>query len=227
MKVIAVNGSFRKNWNTHKMLTSALEGAASRGAETELVNLFDVDFKGCIGCLGCKRKGGVIGRCALKDGLTPILDSIHKCDALIIGSPIYLGEVTGVMRSFIERLLFQYISYDKDRTPLFGRKLPSACIYTMNAPGHVLDDIGYTAKFKAYEETFERILGGPCQTILATETWQTEDYDKFHMTMMDVPARVKRHEEVFPEDCRNAYNVGAKLGTRKTTKPGASFGGLL
>ena len=47
-KVIAINGSPRKNWNTAIMLQSALEGAKANGAETELINLYDYEFKGCV-----------------------------------------------------------------------------------------------------------------------------------------------------------------------------------
>ena len=50
MKVIAVNGSPRKTWNTAQMLESALRGAESVGAETKLYHLADMDFKGCISC---------------------------------------------------------------------------------------------------------------------------------------------------------------------------------
>ncbi len=50
MKVIAINGSPRKRWNTATLLEKALEGAASQGAETELIHLYDIDFKGCTSC---------------------------------------------------------------------------------------------------------------------------------------------------------------------------------
>ena len=58
MKVIAVNGSPRKKWNTATLLERALEGAASKGAETELVHLYDLDFKGCVSCFACKMIDG-------------------------------------------------------------------------------------------------------------------------------------------------------------------------
>ena len=58
MKVIAINGSPRKKWNTAILLEKALEGAASQGADTELVHLYDLDFKGCSSCFSCKLKGG-------------------------------------------------------------------------------------------------------------------------------------------------------------------------
>ena len=48
MKALFVNGSPRKNWNTHKMLESAMEGAGEAGAKTELAHLYDTAFKGCV-----------------------------------------------------------------------------------------------------------------------------------------------------------------------------------
>jgi len=50
VKVLAINGSPRKKWNTATLLEKALEGAASLGAETELVHLYDLDYKGCTSC---------------------------------------------------------------------------------------------------------------------------------------------------------------------------------
>ena len=107
MTVIAINGSPRKKWNTATLLEHALEGAASQGTETELVHLYDLDYKGCTSCFACKLKNGKsYGRCAMHDGLSSLLDRIASADALILGSPIYFGNVTGEMRSFMERLFF-------------------------------------------------------------------------------------------------------------------------
>ena len=207
MKVIAVNGSARKGWNTHMLLEKALEGAASKGAQTEIVNLYDINFKGCIGCLGCKRKGGEVGRCAIKDDLRPILDNIHGCDALILGSPIYIGEVTGELRSFLERLLFQYLSYDEMHSNVFDRKIKTSFIFTTNCPEKAYDAVGYTKLFSDYAEFLGRIFG-ECRTLAVSETWQIDDYDKYHMAMFDVPDRRRRREEIFPEDLKKAYEIG-------------------
>ncbi|MCO5381118.1 MAG: flavodoxin family protein [Methanosarcina barkeri] len=57
MKVIAINGSPRKKWNTATLLEKALEGAVSEGAETEIIHLYDLNFKGCTSCFACKLKG--------------------------------------------------------------------------------------------------------------------------------------------------------------------------
>jgi multimeric flavodoxin WrbA len=112
MKVIAINGSPRKKWNTSTLLEKALEGAASQGAETELIHLYDLDYKGCTSCFACKLKDGKsYGKCAMHDGLTKVLEMFVDVKAFILGSPIYFGTVTGEMRSFMERLLFPYLVY--------------------------------------------------------------------------------------------------------------------
>jgi len=133
MNILAVNGSPRKKWNTATLLEHALEGARSHGADCELVHLYDLKFKGCISCFSCKEIGGKsYGRCAVKDGLTPLLTQAAQADALILGSPIYFGAESGEMRSFIERLLFPYVTYTPSYAAIFGRKIPTAFIYTMN-----------------------------------------------------------------------------------------------
>ncbi|MDR0690036.1 MAG: flavodoxin family protein [Spirochaetaceae bacterium] len=218
MNVIGINGSPRKGWNTHILIGEALKGAASRGAETELINLYDLNFKGCISCFECKRKGGPsLGRCVVKDELRPVLDKIDACDAFFLGSPIYIGELSASMRALIERLTFQYISYEKDRKPHFTRRVPVGLIYTMNIPEAGLDQAGYTAKFQAYEGLFSHIFG-LSKTLRSTETWQTEDYGKYGITMVSEADRKKRRKEVFPQDCGKAFELGAEL------TPGAEKG---
>ncbi len=144
MQVIGINGSPRKQWNTATLVAKALEGAAAQGAQTELVHLYDLDFKGCTSCFACKTRGGKsYGRCAMKDGLTPVLAKIATADALVIGSPVYFGSVTGETRSFIERLLFPYLTYTVPYGTLFPKKLATAFIYTMNVTEERSREFGY------------------------------------------------------------------------------------
>jgi multimeric flavodoxin WrbA len=212
MKTIGINGSPRKGWNTSILVEEALRGAASAGSETELINLYDLNFRGCISCFSCKLKGGKsLGRCAAGDDLKPVLDRVHECDALIVGSPIYLSEVTAGVRAFFERLLFQYLSYgNKERPIFFDRRVPTALIYTMNIGDSMLDGSGYTAKFKFYEDSYNRFFG-PATTLVSTETWQTTDYGKYEMSMFNGDERKKRRDEVFPRDKQKAFDLGAGL----------------
>ena len=85
MKVLAINGSARKQWNTATLLNKALEGAASKGAQTELSHLYDLNFKGCTSCYECKLKNGPSFGRALKDELSVVLGKIEAADALILG----------------------------------------------------------------------------------------------------------------------------------------------
>lgn len=131
--IIAFNGSPRKKWNTATLLDHALQGAAEAGAETEMVHLYDHNFKGCTSCFACKRKdGGNRGVCVLRDDLSPLLERVAAADALLLGSPIYLGAVTGEMRSFMERLVFPLITYTDPPATLFPRKIGVGLLYTMN-----------------------------------------------------------------------------------------------
>jgi multimeric flavodoxin WrbA len=210
MKILGINGSPRKGWNTHLLIEEALKGAASKGAETGLVHLYDMRFRGCISCFACKQKENP-GRCAFADELLPILGMIHRCDGLILGSPIYIGDVSSSMRAFIERLTFQYITYRKEGGAFFDRRIPVLSIYTMNVPEEGMKKHGYEEKFLFYEGRYNQLLGGPARTMYATETLQTNDYNNYEMSMFDEGTRKKRREEVFPRDLRKAFEMGAEM----------------
>jgi multimeric flavodoxin WrbA len=210
MKVIGINGSPRKNWNTANMVGEALKGAASKRAETELVNLYDLDFKGCVSCFGCQTKDHE-GRCVQKDGLTPLLDKIDgECDALILGSPIYFSEVTSSVRALGERLLFQYCTYRDGAPSRFKRRIPVLLIYTMNQDDKEMTASGYPEKFKAWQGLFSHVLG-PAKVVTSTATWQTKDYKKYGWTRFNGDERKKRHDEEFPQDLKEAFTAGADM----------------
>ena len=110
-KNIAINGSPRSGWNTDILVREAATGAASAGAEVEIIDLYKLEkFTGCVSCLGCKTELH-LGKCICKDGLADVLEKIRTADGLILGSPVYLGDITAGLRALYERLVFQYISY--------------------------------------------------------------------------------------------------------------------
>ncbi|HEY8910205.1 MAG TPA: flavodoxin family protein [Desulfosporosinus sp.] len=211
MKVLAINGSPRKNWNTAILLNKALEGAASQGAETELIHLYDLNYKGCISCFACKLKGGrSYGRCAVNDELSPILRKVEEVDAIILGSPIYLGIATGEMRSFMERLVFQYLVYDESRSSLFKQKISTGFIYTMGATENQVRQMGYEQNLMSVEMAMKRIFGAS-ESLLVTDTLQFDDYSKYVATAFNPEEKAKRRNEEFPKDCQKAFEMGAKF----------------
>lgn len=211
MKVIAINGSPRKKWNTATLLEEALKGAESAGAETELIHLYDLDFKGCVSCLACKFKDGKsYGQCAQKDGLQPVLRKIEQADALLIGSPIYLGNVTGEIRSFLERFIYQYLEYSADISSLNKKKIPVGTVYTFGAPEDRVREQGYDKAAASVDGLLQAYVG-PVESLLVTDTLLSDEFSKFEHSHFDPEAKQKRRKEVFPADCEKAYALGAKL----------------
>jgi len=215
VKVIAINGSPRKKWNTATLLNKALEGAASKGAETEIIHLYDLNYKGCISCFACKLKDGKsYGKCALNDDLSPIFNKIEDADALILGSPIYWGAATGEIRSFIERLMFQYSVYDPDRSTLFKKKISTGFIYTMGVTESQLEEMGYEKNLKIIEMAMKRIFGAS-ESLFVTDTYQFDVYSKYVSTLFNEEKKAKRREEEFPNDCKKAFEMGVRFASTK------------
>lgn len=104
MKVLAINGTYRKGQTTTRLASEALAGAAAQGAATEMVHLIDLDLGYCTNCLTCyKDQESEIADCVLDDDARPVLEKIREADGVIWASPLHNGFVTGLMTSFIER----------------------------------------------------------------------------------------------------------------------------
>ena len=214
MKVIAINGSPRKNWNTAMLLAKTLEGAKSQGAETELIHLYDLNYKGCISCFACKVKGGKsYGKCVVNDDLKPIFRKIEQADALVFGSPVYLGNVTGQMHSFLERLVFQYLTYTDPPGSLFTRQIKAGFIYTMGVPEDIYNQMGYS-HFINFNSMFLERTFGHSESLCCFDTMQFEDYSKYVAPRFDPLKKAQRRKEVFPQDCQKAYEMGIRFAKK-------------
>lgn len=210
MNVIGINGSPRKQWNTATLVTKALEGAAAQGATTDLFHLYDLDFKGCKSCFACKIRGGKsYGKCVLNDDLASVLEKIAAADALIIGSPIYFGTVTGETRSFLERLLFPYLTYTVPYGTLFPRKIKTGFIYTMNVTEEMSTEVGYQQVYKTHEQYLGLI--GSAETLCAYDTCQVDDYSKVVIESFDPIHKATRRSEALPLDCHRAFEMGKRM----------------
>jgi len=211
MKAIGINGSPRKKWNTAILLENALKGAGVQGAKTELLHLYDFNYKGCISCFTCKKKAGKsYGKCAVKDGLTPVLKKVNEADVIILGSPIYFGSVTGEMRSFMERLFFPLMTYTDPPGSLLSRKVQTAFIYTMGATKEMAVERDFDKQIAANEMLMKRILGAS-ETLCSYDTYQFEDYSKVYAPRFDPEKKAKVRAEVFPIDCEKAFELGTRL----------------
>lgn len=212
MKTIILNGSPRKNGNTALMLQEAKKGAESVGAETEYINLYDLSYTGCRSCLACKRKDAERCKCFWKDDLSPLIDRIFAADALIIGSPIYLGDITSQVHALIERLHFCALSYD-DYSNYFAGKVDVGIILTMNAPKSFYN-LSYRKKAKEVEQIFQS-LNGSVEVYACCDTLQVKDYSRYSMAGFNEAHKKEMREKQFPQDLEKAFRMGAHLSEGK------------
>ena len=208
--VVAINASPRKGWNTDTLVSEAARGAEETGATVQKFDLYKLErFTGCISCFGCKREKNK-GRCICKDALTPVLDAIREADALVIGSPNYLSELTASFRALYERLIFQNLTYNAERPCVNERPIPVLLIMTSNAPEGM-----YARLLEGYQRTLSAFVG-PTDVLVAGDTLQVKDYSKldWEWTMFDPAAKKARHDTVFPLECQKAFEMGAALAEK-------------
>jgi multimeric flavodoxin WrbA len=102
--ITVINGSPREGGNTDAILEKLMEGARSNALDIRYFKLRDVKIHHCIGCCTCKRES----RCHFDDDMTDLRQSIQECDSMIFASPVYWCEITGLMKTFIDRLYFYH-----------------------------------------------------------------------------------------------------------------------
>lgn len=211
MNVIAVNGSPRKNGNTAALLKQAMDGAKSQGAETRRIDLYSLNYKGCISCFYCKRKDKSHGICAVKDELTSVLAELKETDILLLGSPIYYDNITSGMAAFLERFLFSNYIYSEEIPTVFPKVLPTGFIYDMNITREQAQKVHLYSNLKKYQRSITEVLGCRPELLYAYNTWQFSDYSKYESSIFSESEKRKQREEQFPLDCQAAYDLGAKL----------------
>jgi multimeric flavodoxin WrbA len=108
MKILALNATYRANGTTTSLVNKALEGATTVGAQTEHLLLKDYDIRYCTNCLTCYADlNSEIAPCTHDDDMTLILEKIKEADGVLLGSPVHMGFVTGLMYVFMERVCFR------------------------------------------------------------------------------------------------------------------------
>ena len=100
MKVLAINGSARKNGNTHILINRIFEKLSAIGIDTEAVQLADNMIQPCKACFSCGGKGNCIYQ---KDHFAEIFDKMKQADGIILASPVYSANISANMQAFLER----------------------------------------------------------------------------------------------------------------------------
>jgi len=206
-KIIIIDGGPRKMFNTASILQKIVEGASSvsNDIEVKTIRLYGLDYKGCMSCMACKIKGKATNVCKFKDALTPVLEDIASADGLVLGSPIYFGDVTGQMRTFLERLAFPWLSYN-DYSMTAPKRMPVLLVETMNGTAERNNSQGYGSM----EYCIKASLGEP-EHLIAYNTYQVKNYANFELAGFSEEAKRQYREAHWEEDLQKAFDAGRRM----------------
>ncbi len=112
MKVIAINGSPRKNGNTNQALKIMADELEQQGIEVEIIQIGHLNIHGCIHCGYCWTSEG--NHCVFKDDIVnETAKKMREADGFILGSPTYYAGIAGTMKAFLDRVFFTSSDYFK------------------------------------------------------------------------------------------------------------------
>ncbi len=122
-KVIALHASRRK-MNTYNLLVQIQQILLQNDIEVEVLSLYDYNIKDCLGCEKCIMKD----KCVYQDDMELLMDKMMAADGIILSSPVYLKQVSGKLKTFIDRTCKWY-----HRPVLYGK--PVLCVSTTKGSG--------------------------------------------------------------------------------------------
>jgi multimeric flavodoxin WrbA len=100
IKVLGLMGSPNIKGNTAKLVNAILDGAAENGSNKVVYNLASLEIKGCDACRRCQ----VSGCCFIEDDMQEIYEEIRTADVVVLGSPVYMWQMTAQTKLFVDRL---------------------------------------------------------------------------------------------------------------------------
>jgi multimeric flavodoxin WrbA len=165
MNIIGFNASPRKDGNTAWAVGKILEGAKERGADIRFWNFGDLDIAPCAGCLGCVQSG----KCAIDDGMQGVYEALEEAEALVLGAPVYMGQMSAQAKIFTDRLFAQI-------TPRFSPRFKEEnagkrliLVFTQGNP-----DEGMFRQYFDYTEGVFKMLEFDVREVLVVAGMRTE-----------------------------------------------------
>ena len=103
--ILVVNGSYREDGVTDRLIALVLEQLPAEGVEVEVIKLRDYPIEFCLNCRECMQlPGSDPGRCVLDDGMTALVERIEAADAYVLAAPTNFNSISAVFKRFMERL---------------------------------------------------------------------------------------------------------------------------
>jgi multimeric flavodoxin WrbA len=182
MKILGIEGGPRKDGNTEKLVKQVLAGAQEAGCRTEFLKLADLTINYCRGCSSCR----ATGECVIKDDMDQVVEAIQQCNIIVLGSPVFMWQVSGTTKVFMDRLCRLLTSQYQSR--LSGPK-KIAFAYTQGNPDQNL--------FKTYFDYQEKVYA----------------FLGFTLAGRVLAAGTRSKEDILSqsETLANAHNLGREL----------------
>ena len=182
MRIIGFIASPRKNGNTVWTVNTILEGAKEQDAETQVWHCSDLDIQPCKGCLACVQND----RCAINDDMRKLYDTLEHADVLILGSPVYMGQMSAQAKTFTDRLFAQITPRfsPKFKEKNAGKKL--VLVFTQGNP-----DSGLFQVYFDYTKTMFQMLEFDVQGVHVVAGMRTEsahERPSLHVAMKEIGA---------------------------------------
>ena len=155
-KVVAFVGSPRKGGNTDVLVQAMLNGAKQAGADTSVFYLHDYEIQDCRACESCKKPDAT--GCVIQDDMQQFYDPILEADAIVFGSPMYMGYMTGRAKTFLDRW------YALLQSP---RSLPSGKKFVLVLPCARPDPQLFARTARWMASVFQHLWQGNVETLLA------------------------------------------------------------
>lgn len=169
MKLVAVLGSSRPDSVSDKLAEQVMEGARSKGYETKVYHVNDMNLKGCRGCRMCRSREI---DCIINDDMKKYFEDLRECEVLLVASPNYFSQVTGPMITFMNRHYCMSRSDSTSRLPA-GKKLVG--VFSQGAPEAFPR---YETVYDWYLSLFERHMSLAGKIVAGGDTDLSDDGEK-------------------------------------------------
>lgn len=177
-KILIVSASLRTNSNSEILAREAEKGALAAGNEVSFVSLKDKELGFCKGCLACQKTK----KCVIRDDASEILEQVKASDTLVFATPIYYYELSGQLKTLLDRL-----------NPLYPQEYRFRDVYLMTTSAEEGDEVVQTA------------VGGIKGWIACFE--KARFAGVFNGGGLNAPAEAAKQEELL----RAAYTFGTAL----------------
>jgi len=139
-KILAINGSYRDDGVTDRVVSTMIDSIQNMGAEVEVITLRDYHIEFCHNCRVCTQQPGrAPGQCVLHDSMQELIDKIEQADGYILAAPTNFGSATAIFKRFLERLIVYAYWPWGENAPKFRklgvRKKKAVLVSSCAAPG--------------------------------------------------------------------------------------------